>query len=154
MEDGWKGEEGESEKVEEEVGGENGETRQSHEEHMRTLAGMALSHPSTGSSIRPEPRVVSCSHLSSPFQSLCSHFVFYLCSHSEKKTSRIVIFCIFPVMELSAVGLVQGGGSGQVRHYSFFLNCKIIFGYKDVFKTFTTLNDKTKQPCAAGCEYG
>ena len=119
MEDGWKGEEGESEKGEE-VGGENGEPRQSHEEHMRTLAGMALSHPSNGSSIRPEPRVVSCSHLSSPFQSLCSHFVFYLCSHSIQKTSRVVIFCLFPVMELSAVGLVQGGGSGQVGHYNFF----------------------------------
>ena len=56
MEDGWKGEEGESSKGEEVVVGENGETRQSHEEHMRTLAGMALSHPSNGSSIRPEPR--------------------------------------------------------------------------------------------------
>ena len=59
MEDGWKGEDGESEKGEEVGDGENGETRQSHEEHMRTLAGMALSHSPNGSSIRPEPRVFS-----------------------------------------------------------------------------------------------
>ena len=57
MEDGWKGEEGESSKGEEGEGDRSGETRQSHEEHMRTLAGMALSHPSNGFSIRPEPRV-------------------------------------------------------------------------------------------------
>ena len=61
MEDGWKGEgeEEESSKTGEQEGGGEispGETRQSHEEHMRTLAGMALSHPSNGSSIRPEPR--------------------------------------------------------------------------------------------------
>ena len=95
VEDGWKGEEGESSKGEEGEG-ESGETRQSHEEHMRTLAGMALSHPSNGSSIRPEPRVVSCSHLSSPFKSLCSHLLFFLCSHSKQKKSRVVICCLFP----------------------------------------------------------
>ena len=82
MEDGWKGEDGESEKGEEVGDGENGETRQSHEEHMRTLAGMALSHSPNGSSIRPEPRVVPCSHLSSHFQSLCSHRILYLCSNT------------------------------------------------------------------------
>ena len=41
VEDGWKGEEGEGEDS-------PGETRQSHEEHMKQLAGMANSPPSNG----------------------------------------------------------------------------------------------------------
>lgn len=49
MEDGWKGEEdGDEEEKEREEGitsEEGGKTRQSHEEHMRQLAGMAISHP-------------------------------------------------------------------------------------------------------------
>ena len=101
VEDGWKGEEeGESSKTGEEGGGEisPGETRQSHEEHMRTLAGMALSHPSNGSSIRPEPRVDFPVHI---FLHLSQFFVFtlqvfYLCSHSIHKMKQSCDLCFSP----------------------------------------------------------
>ena len=134
VEDGWKGEEGESEKGEE-VGGENGEPRQSHEEHMRTLAGMALSHPSNGSSIRPEPRVVSCSHLSSPFQSLCSHFVFYLCSHSIEKTSELWSFVFSQLWNWVQLGLYKEEAQARLDIIISSLELQNYNGYNDAVCT-------------------